>query len=189
MYDYISGNFIKASKDAIIIESHGIGWRITVPTSYIRALPQPATQITVYTSLIIRENSQTLFGFQTETERNLFELLIDLNGIGPKTALSLIGNVDFAELSDAILKKDPRTLCRVPGIGKKTAERLLIEMKDLLPILSEFSHPSSTHRQDAISALMNLGYPHHIAQKAVLTALESVSGPLSALITTALQHV
>jgi holliday junction DNA helicase RuvA len=123
---------------------------------------------------VVREDSHTLYGFLKQQERDLFELLITLSGIGPKTALALIGHVEYEHFYRAIAESDLRLLGKIPGIGKKTAERLVIEMRDKLKILDK-SYPISSDGKDlkisdAIQALINLGYPAFEAQKAVKIA-------------------
>ena len=155
----------------------------------------------MHTSFIVREQLQSLYGFLTEEERELFELLLNVSGIGPKTALALIGHLDSVTLHKAVSSHDVTTISKVPGIGKKTAERLILEIKDKLPACGgvDLAHPTSfspsdpraQQISDAMSALINLGYNQAIAQKAIKRSLQDLpeSTNLASLITGALKHI
>src|SRR5262249_10540531 len=141
----------------------------------LEKLPPIGQEVLLYTALIVRENSQILFGFQTEEERDCFELLLAINGVGPKIAQSLLGHLSPSQLQEVIITQDLIRLTKIPGIGKKTAERLIMEMKsklkDIVPSapLPEIGLPKIVASQaihDAISALMQLGYAASTAQKA-----------------------
>lgn len=147
---------------------------------------------TIYLSFIIREYSQTLYGFVNENERSLFELLLNVSGIGPKVALTIVSNTTSDKLINAILRKDITSLCKIPGIGKKTAERMFLELKDSL---GSFVHSASSLSEnqtllDAISALINLGYSQSSAEKAVKAAIEGqqTSLDLASLIAVCLKN-
>lgn len=194
MFDFITGKLVKTSQEAVTIETNGIGYRIFVAGSCMNKLPGAPATVRLYISFVIREFSQAFYGFLEEAERELFEALLNISGIGPKTALAIIGYMPPDELSGAIMRKDIQTLCKVPGIGKKTAERLLIELKDTLPLLASMGSIgtiSSPLIQDAISALINLGYNQITAQKAVKKAMEARSelSDLPALITLSLKNI
>jgi Holliday junction DNA helicase RuvA len=187
MFDYIKGKITSIHSQRVTIEANGIGYLVIVPATFV---PKQETT-TLFTSFIVREDSQTLYGFVDSSERDFFNALINVQGIGPKTALAIVGNITISDLSIALQKKDVLSLCKVPGIGKKTAERLLIELKDLS---LHFPHsplkkddPSSKLSKDAISALMNLGYTQHTAQSAVQKALENSPKDLPELITLSLK--
>jgi holliday junction DNA helicase RuvA len=195
MFDYITGKLTKVSSDSATVEANGIGYRMYASTSCISRLPALASHVTLYVSFVVREFAHTLYGFLEEQERELFEALLNISGIGPKTALAIIGHMNVEELTDALIRKDTQALCRVPGIGKKTAERLLVELKDTLAKLSvQPIHPSSPKNSlsyDAVSALVNLGYSPLIAQKAVKKVLDIHAEPsdLPTLITLSLKNV
>lgn len=194
MYHSITGKVIKIGSDWASIEAGGIGYRISVTSNSIQKLILKK-EVTLYLSLVIREFSHALYGFLEEAERDLFEALLNISGIGPKTAISMIATLSIQDLTDALYKKDLQMLCKVPGIGKKTAERLLVELKDTLPLLQTLTFTSqNTHShlsQDAVSALINLGYNQFTAQKAVQRAIDSSSKELelTELITLSLQNV
>ena len=195
MYDYISGKCVRVANDCAVVDVSGIGYKVFITQSTSNTLHLRPSTICLFVSFVVREFSHAFYGFLEQAERDLFEMLLNISGIGPKTALAIIGNLPINDLCDALRRKDIQTLCRVPGIGKKTAERLVIELKDLLPYLTTM--PSSTKpgqnsiAQDAISALMNLGYHQAIAQKAVKKAVDTNAelADLPSLITLSLKNV
>ncbi len=190
MYDYITGKVALKKTDTITIDVGGVGYKIYSPPSTIELL-QEKGMATVYVSFVIREYSQVLYGFSTESERDLFELLLNISGIGPKIALSIVSNASSNDLVGAIIRKDTAFLCKIPGIGKKTAERMLLELKDSITIITTSAYqPKNQIALDAISALINLGYSQASAERAVSKTIEkqkSVSD-LSELITLSLMH-
>jgi Holliday junction DNA helicase RuvA len=197
MFAYIKGQLISANSLHAIIEAGGIGYQVFISTRGYSQLPQPGKTVQLHTSFIVRELSQTLYGFLYSEERDLFETLINVSGIGPKMALSLIGHLSTGELQMAVMRHDLATRSRVPGIGKKTAERLIVELKDKLaglPTSEPEEQPArvgSQSVQDAMLALINLGYNHHTAQKAIKQGLKELSEDADAasLITVSLKHV
>ena len=200
MYHYIKGNLVFASVVSVTVEAGRIGYKILIPASLFAKLPQIGEEILLHTSFVIRENSQALYGFVLEQEREMFEALMGVTGIGPKLALSLIGHMVLPELHVAIGNHEIATLCRVPGIGKKTAERLIIELRDKLamfpPNPSGYAIPLQQNSKsqkvlDAMSALINLGYNQMTAQKAIKKTLGDLPEDvdLGTLITVALQQV
>lgn len=201
MIAYIKGLLQCITPISVIVESSGIGYRIFIPLSVFSRLPAQGNSIFLYTSHVIREQSQTLYGFLNESECVFFEQLLNVSGVGPKLALSLIGHLSIHELGQAIADHNVNILCKVPGIGKKTAERLMVEMKDKIDSLISLNpshlavHTQADHRSqhmnDAISALISLGYNQATAQKAIKKTLTEIpeSIDLSSLITSALKHV
>lgn len=201
MYAYIKGTIIHATPAAIILEAGGIGYKIHIPANLSNRLPQIENEALLYTSFVIRENSQTLYGFLTMQERDLFEVLQNVTGVGPKLALSLTGHLTLSDLHRAVGNHDIGTLAKVPGVGKKIAERLIIEMRDKLASLfpqdvSEFAvaislDPKAQKINDAMGALINLGYNQSNAQKAIKKTLNELSedADLGMLITASLKHL
>ena len=200
MYEYITGTLIQTSPSKAIIEAHGIGYCLLIPINLFSKLPDVGKQATLYTSFVVREDSQKLFGFLASAERDLFESLIEVSGIGPKTALCLIGNLELGQLESAISQGNLPLICKIPGIGKKTAERLIVEMRDKIKKgMGRASGLHSLHGMDnepgvvadAICALVNLGYNSALAQKAIKTALSRIGEEpeLAALITSALRCI
>lgn len=187
MFEFIRGKLIESTSDTAIIEtSGGIGYRLLIPPHSPDHFPAQGTELLFYTSFVVREQSQTLYGFIDSKQRDLFELLIAISGVGPKIALALIGHTTISELHKSIQRDDTAPLCRVPGIGKKSASRILVEMRDKLPQLFTAHTPSD----DAVSALIHLGYSRNAAVDAVEKALKRGKGKeieLSSLITEALK--
>lgn len=200
MYEYIKGTLIEATPSKAIIEAGGLGFSLLIPFSHFSKLPALGTPLTLFVSFVVREDAHRLFGFLTRRERDLFENLIEVSGIGPKIALCLIGHMDISDLQVAISQGNIPLICKIPGIGKKTAERLVVEMRDKLKkegIASASLYPLESAGEsqgviaDAISALMNLGYNNAQAQKAIKTALSKTEEKpeLATLITAALRAI
>lgn len=180
MYDYLKGILTFVSQTKITVDVNGLGYSLNIPLSAFCKLSEINKPITCFLSLIIKEDSHCLYGFLSKKERDLFETLITISGIGPKTALSLIGHLDINHFLSAISSANVGLICKVPGIGKKTAERLIVEMRDKIKnIEKEFALPEhstdreqNSHISDALNALIHLGYNHMQAQKALNKALE-----------------
>ncbi len=170
MYEYIEGELVELTTAHAVVNVGGIGYKLLVPVTLFGQ--QIGKKTRFYTSWVVREMSQTLFGFLSKQERDLFETLITLSGIGPKTGLSMIGHLSMSEMRRAVQTQNAALLARVPGIGKKTAERLLVDLKnkcfDALPV------QAPDQLSDALQALLNLGYSQAAAQKAVQLAAKEV---------------
>lgn len=200
MFAYIRGKLVHSSPSQAVIDTHGIGYLIYIPANVFPKLPQIGSDLHLYTSFIVRELSQTLFGFLCSEDKEAFEILLGVTGIGPKLALSLIGHLSLSDLQSAIKQGNCAQLSRVPGIGKKTAERLIIELRDKLNhlLISDPSNPfqnkldpRAQQISDAMGALISLGYNQQIAQKAIKKSLNDLpeSIHLAELITYALKHI
>ena len=198
MFEYIQGYLAQAFPTHVIVDVHGVGYRLYIPFNNYAKLPVLKTQSFFFVCVVIREDSHKLFGFLSEHERDLFEQLIDISGIGPKTALALIGHMELQELQAAIGQGNIAKVCKIPGIGKKTAERLVVEMRDKIfkirgiDSLSEpLTQSESNLIQDAISAMVNLGYHATQAQKAVKASMQACDATptLATLITSALRYM
>ncbi|MES2273708.1 MAG: Holliday junction branch migration protein RuvA [Chlamydiota bacterium] len=197
MYESIQG--ILKEKDPLkaVVVTGGIGYRLTIPLSTYTRLPNPETPLLLYLSQVVREDAHTLYAFLAREERDLFEVLIGISGIGPKTALAIIGHMEIGAFQKAIAAADTRLLGKIPGIGKKTAERLVIEMRDKFKTFGKKEKGgiplSSTDGilGDAMNALLHLGYHPMEAQKAVHAAFaeKKDEGDLGKLITAALQKI
>ncbi len=198
MYEYIKGTLVEATVLKAVVDVQGLGYSLLIPVNNFSKFPPLGSTITLYTSFIVREDSQKLFGFLTRHERDLFESLVEISGIGPKTSLCLIGHMEIRELQTAISEGNTQLICKIPGIGKKTAERLIVEMRDKIKKMfntfggSDPLNPSDGEQgpvADALSALINLGYNASQAQKAIKAALNRVQGEpeLAKLITSALR--
>jgi Holliday junction DNA helicase RuvA len=186
MYSYIKGLLVEVNADHAIVEIGGIGYHVYIPLSFYTAHQKLNSEIIFHTSFIVREDSMRLFGFESKEEKALFEKLITISGLGPKTALAIIGQSDTIDLTEVISSKDVAALTRVPGIGKKTAERIIIELSDKLSSIKGKAYSSTA--SDAIAALIALGYKEKEAQKNVATALKKADqkATLSELISLAL---
>ncbi len=173
MFAYIQGTLTEISPHHVVVETSGLGYLIFVPLSTFGHLPAIGEQALLYTTLIVREDSHRLFGFHSKVERSLFNKLIELSKMGPKTSLALLGHLNPEQLQSCIAKGQVASLAKVPGIGKKTAERLIIELRDYFERASlriqetVQDHIYSDHSQDAINALINLGYSKNKAEQAV----------------------
>lgn len=200
MFAYVKGTLVHATPNNVVIETTGIGYKIFIPASAFGPLPQIGESITLHTSFVVRELAQTLYGFHSPQERDFFDALMGVTGVGPKIALALIGHMPLRDLQHAIANEDTTTICRVPGIGKKGAERLIIEMRDKVGAalfasggidMHAVLDRSTQHVNDAMSALINLGYTHSTAQKAMKKTLKEApeSADAALLISTALKHV
>ena len=194
MYAYIQGILIEATPHYAILEASGVGYYVAIPVHTFSRLPQLGEKAKLFTSFVVRENSQALFGFLTQAEKQLFETLLDVSGIGPKLALSIAGHLPPEALLGAIQRNDIPLLTKVPGIGKKTAERIILDLRDktknlFAPSPIAYQIPSQL-ASDALSALINLGYSETLAQKAVAKTLnEGEELPLGDFITRALKNV
>ncbi len=184
MITRITGILVSASPLAAVIEVGGFAYEVHVPVTTAERLPQPGQQARLHTYVVYREDAQTLYGFAAEDERDFFRLLIEkVSGVGPKTALSVLSKLSLAVLKSAIVSGDVGLLAKCPGIGKKTAERLVIELRDKFTA-ENISHPmtsaatvsgdspvSNNKIRDAVMALVALGYKAPDADKAVRQAL------------------
>jgi len=180
MISYIKGELADIFIDSIVIENNGIGYGVNVPMTVIDQMPQAGTKIKVYTYLYTREDVMSLYGFLTKDDLRVFKLLITVSGIGPKGALGILSTITTDELRFAIMANDAKTISKAPGIGKKTAEKLIIELKDKLKLEDAISLEPNTEdilvddadsRNEAIMALVALGYSQQEAFKAVKAAV------------------
>ena len=168
MYAYISGNLTKTDADGVIVETGGIGYRIRTAAGAFDRLAQDGETVKVYTYLSVREDAMELYGFPTEDDLTVFRLLIGVSGIGPKGALGILSVMSADDLRFAVLGEDAKAISAAPGIGAKTAKRVIMELKDKFDLEETFAHamdtpqPSSgsgqSVRSDAAAALMALGY-------------------------------
>lgn len=179
MYAYIRGRLEYKYNDYVVIEANGVGYKITTTLPTIEKLGAVGQEVKVYTHLHVREDIMALYGFNTEEELKMFELLRTVSGVGPKVAISLLSSVSPSKFALAVITDDIKTLTKAQGIGKKTAQRIILELKDkikkeqLAPNVisqNEIGGINNTSRKsEAISALMVLGYTAGEAERAVLT--------------------
>lgn len=194
MYESIKGLLIDKTPLRAIVEAGGIGYRLTIPLSTYTRLPALEKSIYLFLSQVVREDSNTLYAFLSKEERDLFETLITISGIGPKTALAIVGHMELGAFQRAIASADVRLLSKIPGIGKKSAERLVIEMRDKFKGKKDPGVLLSSADGiigDAMNALIHLGYNPLDAQKAVQSALleKKDEADLGKIITAALQKI
>lgn len=200
MFSHLKGTLIAVNASHIVLDVGGVGYAIFVPCNLFDVLPPLGSFLQIHTSFVVREFSHSLYGFLESQEKELFELLLNISGVGPKLAISLMGHLNRSQLKVAVSEGNIKTLCKVPGVGKKTAERLVVELKDKLKEL--FSHtpselaislssPLSEMEQDAVMALVNLGYSQNASQRAVKHTLNQMEQALDLpqLITSALKHI
>ena len=160
MIGRIKGRILEKIPPHILIDCNGVGYEIEVPMTTFYDLPEVGSEVTLLTHFLVREDAQLLFGFATDQERIIFRKLLKVNGIGAKASLSILGGMTVQELTHTIQAQDVTSLTKIPGVGKKTAERLILELKDKFSD-SEFkltSNANSTEMSDIQNALSALGY-------------------------------
>ena len=161
MIGRIAGTLLEKSPPHILVDCGGVGYEIDVPMSTLYNLPNPGEKVTLFTQQIVREDAHLLYGFLTAGERTAFRQLLKISGVGPKVALSVLSGLSVEDLAVAVASQDAARLTKVPGIGKKTAERLLLELKgklgDVLPGASS-SGGAASPASDVLNALLSLGY-------------------------------
>jgi Holliday junction DNA helicase RuvA len=176
---HLRGRILEKHPNRIVVEVNGIGYDVSVPLSTFYGLGEPGGEIALRIHTHVREDALALYGFASLLEQELFERLIGVSGIGPKLALAVLSGIEPLELVQAIERGDLARLTAIPGVGKKTSERIVLELKDRLPrvrpaaaaIGGEPAAPAL--RVDLLSALMNLGYHRPLAEKAVDSALRA----------------
>lgn len=173
MIAWLRGRLVEKQPTRLIVDVHGVGYELAVPVSTFYACGEPGSEIELRVHTHVREDALTLFGFTSAFELAVFERLITISGIGPKLGLSVLSGIDASEFVTAVQRSDVTRLTRIPGVGKKTAERICLELKDKLPIRpdghAESPAPAAPDvlRNDLVSALVNLGY-HRTAVDKVL---------------------
>lgn len=179
MIALLRGTLLEKSPSKLIVDVSGVGYEVIVPLSTFYALGDAGAEVTLRTHTHVREDVIALYGFVSKLEQDLFERLISINGVGPKLALSVLSGIEPAELIRAIRLQDVARLTAIPGVGKKTAERIGLELKDRLPATLQATGPAATAtapadvlRDDLLSALMNLGYQRATAEKALEKVLK-----------------
>lgn len=183
MIAVLKGSISEKTPSRVIIDVAGVGYDVLVPLSTFYVLGDPGAAVMLRIHTHVREDVIALYGFMTRLEQDLFERLIAINGVGPKLALAVLSGIEPAELIRAIRTQDVARLTRIPGIGRKTAERIGLELKDRLPAdlqavepAPSASTPAEQLRDDLLSALVNLGYQRPVAEKAVEKALQGQPG-------------
>lgn len=183
MITFLDGELAEKEPSRIVVACGGVGYELFIPLSSYDKLPPPGAACRVLTWLCIREDAHTLYGFATDAERKLFQMLLSVSGIGPKTALSALSGMSVRELKVAIVGSDLQRISSISGIGKKTAERIVVELKDKLGdgealeavAGAEPSSPEDLRSRDALLALIALGYKQAEAQAALRKVLPALS--------------
>lgn len=174
MLDFVEGTLVRKSPTHAVVSAGGVGFSIQIPLSTHERLPRSGT-VRILTHLSVSDSDMRLYGFSTEEERRVFHLLLGVGGVGPQTAIALLSGVSIREIRRAVVDQDPSPLTRAKGIGRKTAERIILELKSQVAALGEGAPPAPDSpagvRQDAILALVSLGIPQPKAEEAVRKAM------------------
>lgn len=190
MIGRLSGKLIEKQPPQIIVDVQGLGYEIDVPMSTFYNLPGLGETITLFTHLVVREDAHLLYGFGSDDERRAFRQLLKISGVGPKLALSVLSGLSVADLAQTVAMQETGRLTKIPGVGKKTAERLVLELRDKLdhvPSVAGSSTPLKANSGDVLNALLALGYNEREAQWALkqipndLTVSESIRQALKQL--------
>lgn len=184
MIGRLRGTLAEKQPPHLLLDVNGVGYELEVPMTTLYRLPAQGETVTLHTHLVVREDAHLLYGFYEKRDRELFRELIRLNGVGPKLALALMSGLEVDELVRCVQAQDTAALTKVPGVGKKTAERLLVELKDrfkawesipaIAPLVVEpqLAQAVSSAENDAVSALISLGYKPQEASRAVASVKE-----------------
>jgi len=173
----LRGRVLRKQPQEVVVDVGGVGYRVVIPLSTFYRLGDGGAEVTLLTHTHVREDALALFGFLTAGEQTLFEKLIGVAGVGPKLAINILSGIEAPELVEALRSSDLARLTRIPGVGRKTAERLVLELKDKMPVLlpaTEAAAPASaggSPKEDLVSALVHLGYSRPEAERGVERAL------------------
>ena len=189
MITFLQGKLVEALPTQVVVEVHGVGYETLIPLSSFDKLPPPGGDVKLLTQLVIREDAHTLYGFMTSAERDLFRLLVNtVSGIGPKIALNILSGVSVTAFRGAVANGDVKSLSQISGVGKKTAERIVVELRDKIGQAGALEAASAKHAlspddqktNDATLALMALGFKQNEAHDAVRAAL-AMLGPTASV--------
>ena len=184
MFAYFRGELVEASQDEAVVDVAGVGYRLLISSTTYHQLPEPGKQVAVLAHLHVKEDLMQLYGFFDEEERQLFRLLLSISGVGPKLALAILSGLQVREIQEAIVSNAPERLFEISGVGKKTAARIVLELRDRILKLhpprrerpSSHVSDSSVH-DDAVSALVTLGFSRTVALKAVIESKANLENP------------
>lgn len=185
MISFLKGVIVEKKPTELLIDCNSVGYSVFISVNTFQNLPEVNSQITIYTVLIPKEDSWNLYGFLDKSEREIFNLLITVNGIGPKSAISILSSISAAELAEIINNNNPKQLQKIPGIGAKTAERITLELKDKIRKSNLITGISSeiliemAVKAEAIEALIVLGYNRNIAEKTIAEIIKSSKSNLT----------
>ncbi len=200
MIYYIKGELKEAGTDFAVVENHGIGYLIRVPAAVIAKLPAVGSEIQIFTYLYVREDILDLYGFLNRDDMNIFRLLLGVSGIGPKGALAILSTISADELRFAVLAGDAKTIAKAPGIGNKTAQKMVIELKDKLKLEEAFEQKIANEEKsslgqaaeiqnEAVQALTALGYSPTDALRAVRAVTVTEEMTVEALLKASLKTI
>ncbi len=200
MFSYIKGTLEEVSPEAVTVDTAGIGWRLLVPASVLDSLPPLGSEVKLYTSFQVREDDMTLYGFLSRQDRTMFEMLLMVSGVGPKAAMGILSALTPDELRMAIVAGDARTISKAQGIGAKTAQRVILDLKDRISpedILTGSLPSQGTQKgasqpasvTDSIEALMALGFSMAEASGAVRRVEGAAEKSSDAIIKEALKYL
>jgi Holliday junction DNA helicase RuvA len=179
---HLRGRVLSKEPQEVVVDVGGVGYRVTIPVSTFYRLGDEGSEVSLLTHTHVREDALALFGFVTAGEQDLFEKLISVAGVGPKLAINVLSGIEAPDLMAALKASDVARLTRIPGVGKKTAERLVLELKDKMPVLlpapeaAATAEPPTSPREDLVSALVHLGYSRPEAERGVERALKEDGG-------------
>jgi len=180
MIAHLRGKLLAKHPNQAIVEAAGVGYDVTISVPTFSDLPAPGSEVALHIHTHVREDALALYGFLRPSEKVLFEKLLTVSGIGPKLAITILSGMAADEMVDAIRGNDVARLTRIPGIGKKTAERMVLELRDKLPQAAPTTitttQPLSAVEEDVLSALVNLGYQRVAAEKALELSVKSGKG-------------
>ena len=186
MIAFLEGVLEEALPTQIVVNVHGVGYHVMIPLSSFERLPEPGSPVKILTHLVVREDSHVLYGFGTVGERDLFRLLLNnVSGVGPKLALAILSGMSVEMFKAAVVSGDIAAISRIKGVGKKTAERVVLELKDKVGVAAEWEAASAANApserdqavHDAVLALISLGYKQLEAHKAIKQCLAESSDP------------
>lgn len=200
MISYVEGKLVARGETGVVLDHQGIGLEILVPGSLLEQMPAIGTEVKIYTYFHVREDAMQLFGFATQADKELFQLLITVSGIGPKGGLALMGTLSGDDIRFAILSDDAKTIAKAPGIGAKTAQKLILELKDKVDIQDSIEtvlqHGETEYNKsevnriqtDAVEALTALGYSSTDALRAVRSVEITEDMTVEELLKNSLKH-
>ena len=188
----LNGTVLNKKPEGIIVDVNGIGYHVSIPLCSLGNIPEPGEKVFLHTYTHVREDTLQLFGFLSDEERRVFTTLIGINGIGPRLGLAILSGMPVNRFIETVNNEDVSLLTTIPGLGKKTAARLVLELKGKIPSFSTGDTLSSRENpaaDDAMSALVNLGYKKPVSEKAVEMALENGSTAIEDIIKEALKYL
>lgn len=193
MITYLQGALVEKNPAYAVIDIAGVGYHVWIPLSSYQALGETGSDIRLFTHLVVREDDLQIYGFATRRERSLFQLLIGISGVGPKLAQTILSGLAADQLERAVVAQDPETLTAIPGVGRKTAQRLILELKDKIALTEAVEGKSMTFsgpEEEAVLALVSLGYSRARARKVVSEVMrQDAADSVESIIRQALRRI